>query len=136
MEGGMWKVFGLAAAIRLLFLRLRPIVEIVENRIEVSNSQIGIKAVHEAIFLADRGVPIYQNPSSCQPSPLIISVIRFSKMFWIEDLLFTGLDLLAALFIFKIVEKLKERATRLKEMDAPPSDYDPLLFSSMYKHIT
>jgi hypothetical protein len=40
---------------------------LIENRVEVANSQVGVRAVREAAFLLGHSVPIYENRTSCQP---------------------------------------------------------------------
>lgn len=56
-----------AFTVRLLLSRLTEFPETVENRIELANSQVGIKAVREAAYLLKHAVPIYENGCSCQP---------------------------------------------------------------------
>lgn len=127
------RLFALAAALRLALFRLTSIPRMLENRVELANSQTGIKAVREAIFLMERMVPIYQNQTMCQPSPLIVNAVRFFQWAGIDELLFVGLDLLAGLLIWRIVEALGARARRRKEKDVEPqNDFVPLQSASMY----
>lgn len=61
------RLFGLAAMIRFVFLRFTGLPASVENRVELANTQVGIKSVREAVYLLGHSVPIYQNKSTCQP---------------------------------------------------------------------
>ena len=138
MEADSWKLFGAATAIRLGFLFFTSLPGVLENRIEVANAQIGIKAIREAIFLLDNGVPVYQTESACRPSPLVAAMVRLFRAVGMEKMLFVGLDLVAALLIYRICEELQRRASALtkKDDDAATSEeevsneYSPL-WSSM-----
>jgi hypothetical protein len=61
------RLFGLAAVIRFVFLRFTSLPASVEDRVELVNTQVGIKSVREAVYLLRHSVPIYQNKSTCQP---------------------------------------------------------------------
>lgn len=125
-------LFAMAAALRLLIFRLTNIPRLLENRVELANSQIGIKAVREAIFLLERNLPIYQNRVMCQPSPLVVNAVRFFQWGRLDDVLFVALDLLAALLLWRVVESLRDRARRRQEKDVDPQqDYLPYTTTAM-----
>jgi len=63
-----------------------------------------------------------------------VGVVRFFQWIRLDDLLFIGLDLLAALLIFRISESLIARAQKRKEADVDPvTEYDPLWTSAVYE---
>lgn len=139
MEGDSWKLFGAATAIRLGFLLLTSLPQVLENRIEVANAQIGIKAIREAIFLLDNGVPVYhQTETTCRPSPLVTAMVRLARSLSMERVLFVGLDLMAALLIYRICGELQRRAEGRSKKDEDSTgeeedvsnEYNPL-WSSM-----
>lgn len=63
-----WRFLAAAAlVVRLFLVHFTRIPQLIENRVEVANSQVGVKAVREAAFLLSHSVPIYENRTSCQP---------------------------------------------------------------------
>jgi hypothetical protein len=119
----IWKILGAAGFIRLLLSRFSGFPDALENRVELANTQVGIKAVREAIFLLDEGVPIYQTKSVCQPSPLLVNLVGAFEYAQLTDVLFICLDLIAGLLIYRIVQLLSHRSNK---------DYQPTWSAAMY----
>lgn len=127
-----WQLFGAAGLLRLLFLLLTPFPASVQDRIEVSNRQVGITWVREAIYLLARGVPIYQNGTACQPSPLVVSVVGLAGRAGAEALLFVLLDMLAALLVWRVAELLQRRLQRQAGRKRAGVEYDPFWLAALY----
>lgn len=61
-----------------------------------------------------------------------MNVIRFFQWIRLDDLLFVSLDLIAAILIYRILERLRERAGERDEKDVPPSDFQAFPIAVLY----
>lgn len=60
-----------------------------------------------------------------------MSCVGFFQWLGLDDLMFIALDLLAAALVWKIVEKLKERAAKKQAKDDTPSNYKPIWIAAL-----
>lgn len=60
-----------------------------------------------------------------------MSCVGFFQWLGIDDLLFIALDIFAAALVWKIVEKVKDRAVKKQAQDDSPSNYKPFWISAL-----